>query len=253
MYVRTDPVQRARRVVSEIEAKRIDLEWSVRSISRGLISVDEMTVDKVALELAREEERGIDRVDAVREALNRLSESLAIRRQWGLFRNVQFDFAEVDLWVGDYKSALSHLLDVRYLDCNGPRNVAEWNRPESDEDSQQVISVTVDWPDNALRSVEAVPAEDEQDWDPLFDSDLPSLTRSDIPFIVDSGLPFSIGLDLPYIDQIMEQVIELLGTSVGDILLEYTPHAVHLQQSLDLPVAWTDASLMLASRLIVRS
>jgi predicted RNA-binding Zn-ribbon protein involved in translation (DUF1610 family) len=140
MFVRTDPRNNCRVVVTQFQAEEIDDEWA-----KVNGTWDELLAGKERIEEARTTLRdkfGQDSSDS--DVLWRLGNENMIdhanQRQWGLYRNDLYELADVARKDGNYKIALQLYLDVCYIDTNGPNNVGLWSdgTPVPGEDNWQI-------------------------------------------------------------------------------------------------------------------
>jgi hypothetical protein len=60
---------------------------------------------------------------------NRLLAESTQKRNWGIYRNTRFSMAQILIRARNYKAALETLLEVSYLDANGPENTSGLEDP----------------------------------------------------------------------------------------------------------------------------
>jgi len=130
--VRTNTADRAKVLVTEADAKKIDDEWASLTSSpdwqyisktyKFYVVTDE-DVKNEKIKLLKKE--GYERSDNdVRWALfNKKLLEYAQINSWGLYRNTIFEMAEQLRQENRLNEALRHFLQVFYLDINGPLNI----------------------------------------------------------------------------------------------------------------------------------
>lgn len=139
MFVRTRPTDRARVIVSEEESKRIDFEWDqlyeARDIEESDYNIEE---EKEKLRKTFGQEPTLR--DVRWAVLNKQLIKHARRKDWGLYRNARLDMAGLLRREDKLETALETLLEVCFIDLNGPNNCsghscgeADWFKPEECE------------------------------------------------------------------------------------------------------------------------
>lgn len=123
MYVRTRPKDRARVVVTQDEAEKIEEEWAIVSGTHDAYVTNKQRIEDERIFL-RERFSGRDPSDRDIQwsLLNKDSLKYAQRADWGLYRNARFDMGEILRRELKLRPALEMYLEVCYLDLNGPRN-----------------------------------------------------------------------------------------------------------------------------------
>ncbi|OGE30545.1 hypothetical protein A2631_00030 [Candidatus Daviesbacteria bacterium RIFCSPHIGHO2_01_FULL_44_29] len=131
MFVRTRPKDNARVVVTKAEADKIDEEWSIVAGTHDIFVAEKEEFAKEK-EILRKRFGGKEPSDNdVRWGLsNKQLIEHAKNGDWGLYRNVRFQMAEILRGEMKLKDALRTYLEVCYLDLNGPNNTGGMNNPE---------------------------------------------------------------------------------------------------------------------------
>ncbi len=128
MFVRTRPKDNARVVVTKNEAEKIDEEWLiVAGVHDNFVAEKkEFTKEKEILRKRFGCKEPSD-IDIKWSLLNKQLMEHAQNGDWGLYRNVKFQMAEILHREMKLKNALQTYLEVCYLDLNGPNNTSEIN------------------------------------------------------------------------------------------------------------------------------
>lgn len=123
IYVRTRPTDRVRVLVTAADAVRIEEEWNWRPPTPRPKRPPAEEFRKEAATLAARFGRAPSDVDVCWSLANKQLLLHAGRSDWGLYRNVRFDMAELLRCEEKNRQALDVYLEVSYLDANGPRNM----------------------------------------------------------------------------------------------------------------------------------
>jgi hypothetical protein len=115
IYVRTRPSDRQRILVTESQAKEIELQWNCSSSSISC--------------LGRRATHGTD-LDALWKEYNHQIVETASQMNWGLYRNILLDMTDVLIIEQRYSQALKKYLEICYIDLNGPNNLSGNFDPE---------------------------------------------------------------------------------------------------------------------------
>lgn len=124
MYVRTDPHDSTRKVITKEMADKFELDWAKKNGT-----YDEILQEKARIERTREvllinfkgQEPSTN--DVVWRMLIEDSMKNALIQNWGLYRNTLFQMAEIVRKEKKYQHALHIYLQVCYIDLNGPQNL----------------------------------------------------------------------------------------------------------------------------------
>jgi len=124
IYVRTRPVDRKKVLVTEKQKEEIDEQWDIYFMAREdtLLSKDPEFVEK-RIELKKRFGREPLINDIKWGIYNDRILKFSSTMEWGLYRNNKLDMAQLLIKEGRLKEGLNFLLEVCYLDLNGPWNV----------------------------------------------------------------------------------------------------------------------------------
>jgi predicted RNA-binding Zn-ribbon protein involved in translation (DUF1610 family) len=131
MYVRTQPKDNARVVVTKEQADKIEEEWSIVAGTHDTYLAQKETFAEEK-ELLKTKFGGKEPSDNdVRWGLlNKQLLEHARKGDWGLYRNDRFEMAEILRQEMKLREALRTYLEVCYLDLNGPNNRGGMTDPE---------------------------------------------------------------------------------------------------------------------------
>ncbi len=122
IYVRTRPIDRRQVLLTEDEAELVQRQWDmVTGVSDALI-YEQKLMDKTRMSLERELGRQPTEHELKTAVCELQQVEHAKQQDWGLYRNDRFQIAEFQRAAGKVITALSILLEVCYLDLNGPNN-----------------------------------------------------------------------------------------------------------------------------------
>jgi hypothetical protein len=136
VFVRTRAQDRARVVVNEAQAKRMELDWAVLGGAREptfacLASKEDVLRIQEGMTRSLGREAQVDEIK--RALLDEIAERHAKAEDWGLFRNTQLAIAELLLRRWQLRAALSSYIYVWILDANGASNGNSWKDEELQE------------------------------------------------------------------------------------------------------------------------
>lgn len=127
MYVRTRPKDNAKVVVTELDARQIEEDWSIVNGTHDEYIAEQKKVnDKTALlrkRFGEEPSTG----DVNWGIMNDNLSEHAINGNWGFYRNTRLEMAELLKKEQKLKHSLQAYLEVCYLDFNGPNNIGRNN------------------------------------------------------------------------------------------------------------------------------
>ncbi len=122
IYVRTRPGDKKRIL---IRADQIEAVEEQRAIVNGT-HPQFLAAQKERNALKRKLQRSLGRVPTEHEVewalLGEAAADHVRQKNWGLYRNARFDMSELLSKQGQHERALALLLEVCYVDLNGPRN-----------------------------------------------------------------------------------------------------------------------------------
>ncbi|MBI3193840.1 MAG: hypothetical protein HYZ34_05130 [Ignavibacteriae bacterium] len=113
-------------VLTEKDAIEIDRQWDVESkynqIEREYFEVKEY-YDSLQAAYVHNWGREPSHHDILWGVYNKQLMEHAQKLNWGLYRNTRFRMAQLLLQEGKHQAALETLIEVCYIDANGPRNL----------------------------------------------------------------------------------------------------------------------------------
>lgn len=131
IFVRTQPKDNVRVVVTKAEADKIDEEWTIVAGTHDIFVAEKEEFAKEK-EILRKRFGGKEPSDNDVKwgLLNKQLIEHAKNGDWGLYRNSRFQMAEILRGEMKLKEALQTYLEVCYLDLNGPNNTGGMNDSE---------------------------------------------------------------------------------------------------------------------------
>ncbi len=122
MYSRTRPLDNKKVLLTEDQAKEIEIEWQIVNGTRDEIIKGEKEF-KNSKEILRKRFGKEPSENDVKWAIlnNKLLEHIT-KRELGLYRNIKLDMAEFLRKENNLKDSLLTYLEICYLDLNGPSN-----------------------------------------------------------------------------------------------------------------------------------
>ena len=124
-FARTRLSDRKKVVLTEEEAKIIEEQWmeqnAVDEFNKEYLEVKE-DYDEVKRFLTSQTGREPRDYDILWATYNRLLAKHAELFNWGIYRNIRFKMAQLLIREKRFKQALESLLEICYLDINGPVN-----------------------------------------------------------------------------------------------------------------------------------
>ena len=122
IYVRTRPLDNKKVLLRDEDRELLDEQWAIANGSHAEYLAAKRHRSEVCQQLARK----LGRPPAADELEWHLLEdelrTTARDGNWGLYRNAKLNMASIVRKRGDPAAALALLLEVCYLDLNGPRN-----------------------------------------------------------------------------------------------------------------------------------
>jgi hypothetical protein len=129
MFVRTRPKDKARLVVTALEAERIEEEWAIQS---GMHDVYLAKKEAVAAEHDELKKRFGGREPSTSDVewglLNKELLQHIKNQDWGFYRNTRLHMAEILRKENRLKEAAEIYCEVCYLDLNGANNLGGFKR-----------------------------------------------------------------------------------------------------------------------------
>ena len=122
IYARTRPIDRRQVLLTQEQADSVQQQWNiVAGVSDALI-YDHELMEQTRKRLQSQLGRQITD-NELKTAICELQQAVHAKEQdWGLYRNDRFQIAEFQRADGLVGKALSTLLEVCYIDLNGPNN-----------------------------------------------------------------------------------------------------------------------------------
>lgn len=130
MYVCTSPTDNTRKVVTRVEADRIEEDWALASGTYDTLLAEKQEVEKVRKLLTAKLGKEPSEHDVEWGLLNKNIVEHARQGDWGLYRNDRFAMGELLRKERQFQKALCYYLEVCYLDLNGPNNTGATTDPE---------------------------------------------------------------------------------------------------------------------------
>ena len=123
IYVRTRPQDKKKVLVTEDQAELIEEQWSIVNGTHDEYLARRRTIKEERSRLTNRIGREPSENDVQWEILNKKAPKHISDGDWGLYRSVRFQMAEILRKESKLKQALSMYFWVCYLDLNGVRNV----------------------------------------------------------------------------------------------------------------------------------
>ena len=123
MYIRTRPSDRKRVVVTEQDAAKIDEQWMIEDGTYEAYLADKQKFEARKAELASRFGHQPSDDDVHWSLYNEQLIECAKSGDWGFYRNIRFNMAELLRREKKDRASLETYLEVSYLDANGPRNM----------------------------------------------------------------------------------------------------------------------------------
>jgi|LDZS01.1.fsa_nt_gi hypothetical protein len=124
MFVRTRPRDNIRVVVTKEEADKIDEEWTIVNGTHDIYIAEKKRFEKEKEALRKRfNGREPSNNDVEWSLLNKDLIKHAKIDNWGFYRNIRFQMADILNSENKLKEALQTYLEVCYLDLNGPNNI----------------------------------------------------------------------------------------------------------------------------------
>ncbi len=124
MYSRTRPADRKKILITEQQKDEVEVQWSkYHEIQEETKLIGNPEFADAKKELTKQFGKEPSLNDVKWRVYNQNIIKYASERQWGLYRNNKLDMANLLQKEGRYKTALSMLFEVIYLDVNGCNNV----------------------------------------------------------------------------------------------------------------------------------
>jgi len=122
IYVRTRPKDKVRILATKEQADKIDEEWRIIMGTQDEYIAEKENFDTERKILRKHFGREPFENDIKWGILNKKLMEYAQNGDWGLYRNVRFEMAEILRQEMKFKDALRTYLEICYLDLNGPTN-----------------------------------------------------------------------------------------------------------------------------------
>jgi hypothetical protein len=120
--VRTRPLDRKKVLVTSDDAKVIEDQWNLVSGIFDALIYEDNDLQEARKALTKELGFPPTETNIKRAVCLKKQEIHSKQQDWGLYRNVRFQLSEFDRSEGKIASAFALLLEVCYLDLNGPNN-----------------------------------------------------------------------------------------------------------------------------------
>jgi len=124
-YARTRPSDRKKVVLTEEQAKLVEEQWTeqraVDEFNKDYLEVKQ-EFDEIKSFLTNQYGREPRDYDVFWATYNRLLSNYAKSFKWGFYRNIRLKMAQLLIREKRTKQALDTLLEICYIDINGPRN-----------------------------------------------------------------------------------------------------------------------------------
>lgn len=122
MYVRTQPKDRKRVIVTKDQADKIEEEWSIVTGTHDQYLFEKEKVKKEKEILTKRFGKEPTENDVKWGLFNKELIENARNNNWGLYRNTRLDMGDLLKKEGKYQQTLETYLEICYLDLNGPMN-----------------------------------------------------------------------------------------------------------------------------------
>lgn len=130
IYSRTRPSDRKKVLVTENQAREIDKEWQIIMGTRDLVEQEEKEFKRLKKKLRDRFGKEPSDNDVMWAKYNNELLEHGANMDWGLYRNTRFKMGELLRKEGRKNQALLTLLEVCYLDLNGPSNSNKYKDAE---------------------------------------------------------------------------------------------------------------------------
>lgn len=129
IYVRTRPSDNMKILIREDQVLTIDEQWSIKNGTHKQFLAEQNRRNNYIQTLAKRFGRQPSANDVEWAMLNDDVLTHASRNDWGLYRNARFSMANILKKEGKQQQYLIFLLEVCYLDLNGPNNCGGVDEP----------------------------------------------------------------------------------------------------------------------------
>lgn len=130
IFVRTRPTDRQRILVREDQLEVIEEQWAIVNGTHQEFLANKSRAEQIRVQLRDKFGREPSNNDIQWSLLNQDAMKHASRKDWGLYRNVRLNMAQLLAKEGKDKEALRYYLWVCYIDLNGPSNMGGIKDPK---------------------------------------------------------------------------------------------------------------------------
>ncbi len=130
IFVRTRPLDKERVLLTEQEAKVVELEWSRYRHVTIKVYVDQGEFEKQRDSLTKSLGRAPSSAEATWPALVQEAAAHVAKKNWGFYRNTLLSTAAFLEEEGKPAEAFGYYLEICFIDLNGPRNTGGYHLPE---------------------------------------------------------------------------------------------------------------------------
>lgn len=130
IYVRTRPLDREKILITEQQILEVEEQWAIANGRHEEFLASRQQHEDTKTKLREKFGREPADHDVQWAIYNKELMEHARNGDWGLYRNVRFNMAEILRKESRDKDALSTYLEVCYLDLNGPSNTGGLDDPE---------------------------------------------------------------------------------------------------------------------------
>jgi len=129
ILVRTKPGDKKRVVITEKDAVEIERQWQSKQIDRGFEEYLQSKKEFAECKTLLAKKSGGEPSDGdvfwalYNDQLQKYSED----NNWGLYRNTRYEMARLMIRESRLRPALQTLLEISYLDANGPQNLSGYS------------------------------------------------------------------------------------------------------------------------------
>jgi len=122
IYARTRPIDRRQVLLTQEQADLVQQQWNIVTGVSDAFIYDQKLMDQTRKQLQSKLGRQVTE-NELKTAICELQQTVHAKEgDWGLYRNDRFQIAEFQRAAGLVSKALSTLLEVCYIDLNGPNN-----------------------------------------------------------------------------------------------------------------------------------
>ena len=122
IYVRTRPKDNRKILIRSDEILAVEEQWSIKNGTHKQFVVEQRRRRTYARNLAKKFGREPSENDIEWALLNDDAMAHASRNDWGLYRNARFSMAKILKQEGKSEQYIRFMLEVCYIDLNGPNN-----------------------------------------------------------------------------------------------------------------------------------